>query len=58
MVYSDWNYFLILFRIVTALSYLFNLLNLTIVSLFFSLILVSYTYMYYAKAVALFYMPN
>ena len=50
--------FLILFCIGTALTYVFGVLNLPIVSLFLSLILVSYSYIYYARSLGLFYLPD
>lgn len=50
--------FLVLFCIGTALTYVFGVLNLPIVGLFLLLLLVSYSYIYYARSLGLFYLPD
>ncbi|MBP2046055.1 DUF4013 domain-containing protein [Methanobacterium aggregans] len=50
--------FLILFIIGNIIGYLFDFLNPILVSVSLLLTLIPYSYMYYARAVALFYMPD
>ena len=50
--------FLIPYIILNIISYLFDFLNSILVSILLSLTLIPYLYIYYARGVALFYMPD
>jgi hypothetical protein len=50
--------FLILLMLGNSLAYLLSFINFAVVSVLLSLILIPYSYMYYARALALFYKPE